>query len=444
MRPGEIVALIGESGCGKSTLARALVGLTRPTAGEVARDGEPLRYGARALSAHRRAVQLILQDPGGALNPRQTVYDAVAEGPRLHGRRQNLDERVYSALSSAGLRPPEQFAARYPHQLSGGQQQRVVIAGALALDPSVLVADEPVSSLDASVRGEILRLFLDLRDQLSLAAVIISHDLGVAWNVADRVAVMYLGRIVESGPVADVLLNPRHPYTQALVSVLSDSPGGGPARRRAAGSGGDPARLPVPSSVPPVRRTRQWRHPVLHRSRAGAAGRTGASGRLPSGGGHRTLTASLARPRALRPGDKVAVLCISSPVDPGRLDGGLEVLRFAGFDPVTYPSALAPGSFRSYLAGDDKTRGGDLRAALLDPSIAGILFAKGGVGAQRTLEVLDWDGLDQGTPKVLVGYSDVTAVLEAVAVRLGWASLFGPVAALGARTRTRSARCCAS
>jgi muramoyltetrapeptide carboxypeptidase len=125
------------------------------------------------------------------------------------------------------------------------------------------------------------------------------------------------------------------------------------------------------------------------------------------------------------------VLCISSPVDPGRLDGGLEVLRFAGFDPVTYPSALAPGSLRSYLAGDDEMRAGDLRAALLDPSIAGILFAKGGVGSQRTLEALDWDGLDQVAPKVLVGYSDVTAVLEAVAVRLGWASLFGPVAALG-------------
>jgi muramoyltetrapeptide carboxypeptidase len=143
------------------------------------------------------------------------------------------------------------------------------------------------------------------------------------------------------------------------------------------------------------------------------------------------LTASLARPRALRPGDKVAVLCVSSPVDPGRLDGGLHVLRFAGFDPVTYPSAHAPGSMRSYLAGEDKMRAGDLRAALLDPSIAGILFAKGGVGAQRTLEALDWDGLDQVAPKVLVGYSDVTAVLEAVAVRLGWASLFGPVAALG-------------
>jgi oligopeptide/dipeptide ABC transporter ATP-binding protein len=239
--PGEILALIGESGCGKSTLARALVGLVRPAAGEIRRNGQPLRYGRSELRTHRRAVQLILQDPGGALNPRQTVYDAVAEGPRLHGMRADLNERVRSALARAGLRPPGQFAGRYPHQLSGGQQQRVVIAGALALDPSILVADEPVSSLDASVRGEILRLLLDLRDQLSLSAVIISHDLGVAWNVADRVAVMYLGRIVEAGPVADVLLRPRHPYTQALISVLGDGGSGGPVL------GGEP---PDPTGIP--------------------------------------------------------------------------------------------------------------------------------------------------------------------------------------------------
>jgi muramoyltetrapeptide carboxypeptidase len=139
---------------------------------------------------------------------------------------------------------------------------------------------------------------------------------------------------------------------------------------------------------------------------------------------------SLARPRALRPGDKAAVLCVSSPVDPAQLETGLDVLRFAGLDPVTFPSALDPGSMRPYLAGDDKLRAGDLRAALLDPSIAGIMFAKGGSGSQRTLEAMDWEGLDAVAPKVLAGYSDVTAVLEAVAVRLGWASLFGPVSAL--------------
>jgi len=241
---GEIVALIGESGCGKSTLARALVGLVEPTAGEVRYSGAQLRYGGAALRRHRRHVQLVLQDPAAALNPRQNVFDAVAEGPRLHGVRAGLTDRVHQALSRAGLRPPEQFIARYPHELSGGQQQRVVIAGALALDPLVLVADEPVSSLDASVRGEILKLILDLRNQLGLAALIVSHDLGVAWNIADRVAVMYLGRIVEAGPVHEVLLRPRHPYTQALLSVLPDATSG-PAERPLAGEPPDPTNVPA-------------------------------------------------------------------------------------------------------------------------------------------------------------------------------------------------------
>jgi peptide/nickel transport system ATP-binding protein len=241
---GEIVALIGESGCGKSTLARALVGLVRPDGGEVRYDGAALRYSGAALREHRRHVQLVLQDPAGALNPRQNVFDAVAEGPRLHGMRAGLAGRVHEALARAGLRPPEQFIARYPHELSGGQQQRVVIAGALALGPAVIVADEPVSSLDASVRGEILKLILGLRDQLSLAALIVSHDLGVAWNVADRVAVMYLGRIVEIGPVSEVLLRPRHPYTQALISVLPDAGRDGPAMILA-GEPPDPTAIPA-------------------------------------------------------------------------------------------------------------------------------------------------------------------------------------------------------
>jgi oligopeptide/dipeptide ABC transporter ATP-binding protein len=239
----EIVALIGESGCGKSTLARALVGLVQPSGGEVRYDGAALRHSGAALREHRRHVQLVLQDPAGALNPRQNVFDAVAEGPRLHGMRAGLTGRVHDALARAGLRPPEQFIARYPHELSGGQQQRVVIAGALALGPSVIVADEPVSSLDASVRGEILKLILTLRDQLSLAALIVSHDLGVAWNIADRVAVMYLGRIVEVGPVNEVLLQPRHPYTQALMSVL---PGGGDSPGTVLT--GEP---PDPTAIPP-------------------------------------------------------------------------------------------------------------------------------------------------------------------------------------------------
>ncbi|WP_406506060.1 ABC transporter ATP-binding protein [Streptomyces sp. NBC_01602] len=220
---GEIVALIGESGCGKSTLARALVGLIRPTSGEIRYQGKPLTYSARALKEYRRHAQLVLQDPGGALNPRQNVYDAVAEGPRLHGITEELNSRVHTALSRAGLRPPERFLHRFPHEMSGGQQQRVVIAGALALNPSVIVADEPVASLDASVRGEILKLILELRDSLGLSALVVSHDLGLAWNIADRVAVMYLGRIVEVGTVEEVLLHPKHPYTKALLSVLPEA-----------------------------------------------------------------------------------------------------------------------------------------------------------------------------------------------------------------------------
>jgi oligopeptide/dipeptide ABC transporter ATP-binding protein len=164
----------------------------------------------------------VLQDPTGALNPRHTVYEAVAEGLRVHGIVEAERERVAEALSLAGLRPPERFFLRYPHELSGGQRQRVVIAGALVLQPDIIVADEPVSSLDASVRGEILALLLKLRDELGLSLLVVTHDLGLAWNIADRVAVMYLGRIVEQGPTEALLSDPQHPYTRALLSVVPE------------------------------------------------------------------------------------------------------------------------------------------------------------------------------------------------------------------------------
>ncbi|MGC5038063.1 ABC transporter ATP-binding protein [Streptomyces sp. DT190] len=242
IRPGEIVALVGESGCGKTTLARSLLGLVEPTAGRVLFDGRPLEYSGRSLKAYRKRVQLVLQDPSGSLNPRHTVYDAVAEGLRIHGFGGDERTAVADALARAGLRPAERFFLRYPHELSGGQRQRVVIAGALVLEPELLVADEPVASLDASVRGEILALLLRLRTELGLSALVVTHDLGLAWNIADRVAVMYLGRIVETGAVEQVLTAPRHPYTQALLSVLPEAPGDPVVL------GGEP---PDPSRVPP-------------------------------------------------------------------------------------------------------------------------------------------------------------------------------------------------
>jgi oligopeptide/dipeptide ABC transporter ATP-binding protein len=222
--------------------------LISPQKGTIRFKGKALPRSITGLRPYRRQVQMVFQDPTAALNPRQTIYEIVAEGLRIHRIDQgpngeSEEELVARALSRAGLRPPERFYLLYPHELSGGQRQRVVIAGALVLDPSVIVADEPVSNLDASVRGEILALLMKLREELRISILIVTHDLGLAWTVADRVAVMYLGRVVEIGPAEEVLQRPKHPYTKALLNVVPEA--GGTERPILQGEPPDPTRIPA-------------------------------------------------------------------------------------------------------------------------------------------------------------------------------------------------------
>ena len=218
-RPGEVLGVVGESGCGKSTLARAILGLVPSAGGSVELDGEPVagRAGLRAL---RRRVQMVFQDPYQTLNPRMRVRAIVGEPLVVQGApKAEHEQRVARALADVGL-PADRFADRYPDQLSGGQRQRVAIAAALVIEPDGLICDEPVSMLDVSVRAQVLKVLMDLRESRSLALLFITHDLGLAWTLCDRIAVMYLGRVVEQGSARSVIEHPRHPYTQALVAAV--------------------------------------------------------------------------------------------------------------------------------------------------------------------------------------------------------------------------------
>jgi len=219
--PGEVVGLVGESGCGKSTLGRIVSGLLPPSAGQVLVDGED-RHGLSARSEHdaRLKIQMIFQNPYASLNPRLRVDQIVGEAALIHGKvdRAGLDDYVCAQLQRAGL--DSQLRDRYPHQFSGGQRQRIGIARALAVQPQMLVCDEAVAALDVSIQAQILNLFMDLREQLGLTYLFISHDLGVVEHVSDRVVIMYLGRIVEAAPVDDLFARPSHPYTQALLAEV--------------------------------------------------------------------------------------------------------------------------------------------------------------------------------------------------------------------------------
>ncbi len=224
LRRGEVIALVGESGCGKSTLALSLMLLEEATEGNIIFEGRDITHiSDREKKALRQRIQMIFQDPYESLNPTQTIEEIVTEPLVVHALTLNANERrerVVRALEDSGLKPAEDYMHRFPHQLSGGQRQRVVIAGALVLEPHLLLADEPVSMLDVSIRAEIINLLADLRRTRGISVIFITHDLGTVGFFADRVAVMYLGRIVEIGTMREVLKDPKHPYTQALLSVI--------------------------------------------------------------------------------------------------------------------------------------------------------------------------------------------------------------------------------
>jgi len=246
---GEILGLVGESGCGKSTLARSIVRLTAVSAGSILFDGRDLTaLRAGELQKARTGVQMVFQDPYASLNPRMTVFDALAEPLLVHGLadKSHLPEHVAELMTRVGLEP--QMMRKFPHEFSGGQRQRIAIARALAVKPKLLIADEPVSALDVSIQAQILNLLTGLCRDMNMAMLFISHDLSVVQHIADRVAVMYLGRIMETGPTETLFQQPLHPYTKTLMRAI---PLPDPAHERTREPIEIEGELPSPVDPPP-------------------------------------------------------------------------------------------------------------------------------------------------------------------------------------------------